>query len=284
MGYAAEAGQCFWSGLRDSVRVGGGGLSLLWLRSFQMMALHNGVLFLGSYVLFMGLLIPGLEAELRAAQPGVLTSLLGLVFFAPYATILMLWFVPLYVYTVYANALWHSGIAAELIMQRKPKKGDTASAVTAVTDFFYKVVVHNVMLVFAFLSGYLPFYIGPIVQAVLYAWLYAVYCFEYKWQSKGFVEYFETRWVYFVGFGAPLTAVSYLLPSFFSAYPIVSILVPFFCLSAQHGRPTPQLFIPRLRLRQLSEAASLAPLISKISEKRAVRSLMRSSQDIPRNK
>ncbi len=101
-----------------------------------------------------------------------------------------------------------------------------------------------------------------------------------RWSSKGFVEYFETRWVYFVGFGAPLTVISYLLPSFFSAYPIVSILVPVFCLSAQYGKPMPQLVIPRLRLRQLSEAASLAPLISKISERRAVRSLMRSSQEV----
>ncbi len=184
MGFVGEASQCFWSGLRDSVRVGSGGLSLLWLRSFQLLVLHNGGLFLGSYVMFMLWLIPGLEAELRAAEPGFLTSLRGLVFAAPYATILVLWFVPLYVYTVYANALWHSRIAAELILQRKPKKGETASAVTAVTDFFYKVVVHNVMLGFAFLSGYLPFYVGPVVQAVLYAWLYAVYCFEYKWQSK----------------------------------------------------------------------------------------------------
>ncbi len=279
MGMLGEAWLCFRTGLRDSGRVGAGAMAtLVRLRSFQMLVLHNGLLFFGSYLLFFTWLIPALEDELRSASPGIFTSLVKAVFSAPHAVVTVLWFVPLYLYTVYANALWHSSIASEVLVKKRAKKSDADSAARSVTDFVYKVVVHNVMLIFAFLSGYLPFFIGPVVQAILYSWLYAVYCFEYKWQSKGFVEYFETRWVYFVGFGAPLTAVGYLLPSFFSAYPIISVLVPLFYLSAQNGRPTEQICIPRLKLRQLSEAASLRPLLKDISEKRAMRNVMRQSQ------
>jgi hypothetical protein len=83
------------------------------------------------------------------------------------------------------------------------------------------------------------------------------------------IDFFEIRWVYFVGFGAPLTFVAYAQQSFWTAYPTTSILIPVFISTAMTaGEASKQTHIPRLRMRELSEAAVLRPLVSRFSAKR----------------
>lgn len=279
-----EVASCLSAGFRDSLRFPlSGGAALVGSAPFRRLALHNGLLFLGSYVAFSWLLDRirvEAFAELGPGAASFVTSICG------WPLVVGGWLIPLYLYSVYANSAWHGDVAAELVMVARPaataRAGSPASggsgSVSAVTvDVAYKVLVYNAMLALSFLSGFLPFFVGPVMQATLYSWLYSVYCFAFRWRASGWtllqsIDFFEIRWLYFVGFGAPLTVVSYATPSFFASYAAVSVLIPVFCLSAlQSDSPPRQDFVPRLRLRYVAEAALLQPLVSRLSVKRAKR-------------
>jgi hypothetical protein len=45
---------------------------------------------------------------------------------------------------------------------------------------------------------------GPALNFVLLSWLYALYCFDYKWSLHGVqlqqrIAYFERHWAFFLG-------------------------------------------------------------------------------------
>ena len=45
---------------------------------------------------------------------------------------------------------------------------------------------------------------GPLLNFVLLSWLYALYCFDYKWSLHGValqqrIAYFERHWCFFLG-------------------------------------------------------------------------------------
>jgi hypothetical protein len=66
------------------------------------------------------------------------------------------------------------------------------------------------------LSRYIPV-VGRLLYTVTLAWLYAYYCFDYKWGLGGWsldqrLHHFETHWAYFAGFGTPCTLAASLLP------------------------------------------------------------------------
>lgn len=52
---------------------------------------------------------------------------------------------------------------------------------------------------------------GPVLNVLLLSWLYAYYCFDYKWALQGArlpqrLAFFETHWAFFAGggtFGLP---------------------------------------------------------------------------------
>jgi hypothetical protein len=244
----------------------------------------NGVLFLLPVLLYRLLIIPYVLRE--APQLGEI----------PYNVLVLVWFVPLWFYSVFSNALSHQAIASAML-HRHGRSGRNASitiasrtsptprhisnsssssssATSDVASVVYRMLVFGVFQLICFSSGFLP-WIGWVLQGALYSWTFSTYCFEYKWRARNkmtllqCLEYFESRWLYFVGFGMPLTLVSYVSPSYWISYPIVQISIPLFCASAIAGPdPVEQLFVPRLHLRAVTDAAILRPLVSFVQSKR----------------
>lgn len=69
---------------------------------------------------------------------------------------------------------------------------------------------------------------------MLSSWLYAMYCFEYKWSMHGWgaerkLHQLEKYWPYFAGFGCPFTLATLFVPNFVSKgifallFPLVSM-------------------------------------------------------------
>lgn len=135
-----------------------------------------------------------------------------------------------------------------------------------------------------FVSGFAPM-VGPWLQFALYSWMYSAFCFEYKWRALKrmstlkCLEYFESRWVYLVGFGFYLTLVPYVTSSFWIAYPIVQLLTPLFCASAIYGTDPPeQRFVPRLYLRAFTDSTLLKPVVGFLRSRIAPRNKVAPSQ------
>ena len=57
--------------------------------------------------------------------------------------------------------------------------------------------------------------VGFTLAMVSNCWLYSLYSFEYTWINAGWtldqrLEYFETHWAYFLGFGSPFALIIWL--------------------------------------------------------------------------
>ncbi|XP_048323810.1 protein EI24 homolog isoform X2 [Ziziphus jujuba] len=103
--------------------------------------------------------------------------------------------------------------------------GEQVYSVLLLTFFFLEVYV----------TGFVP-YMGKILNFLLLSWMYAYYCFEYKWNLSEVgldrrLDFFESNWAFFAGFGSPC-----VLPVLFSSplvsYGIMAILFPLFVLAA----------------------------------------------------
>ncbi|KAI3765995.1 hypothetical protein L2E82_16042 [Cichorium intybus] len=92
-------------------------------------------------------------------------------------------FYPLYIFTFILSTIWVMiGIA------------EHGYSVLLLTFFFLEV----------YLAGFLP-YIGKALSFILLSWMYAYYCFEYKWNFSGLsfdkrLDFFESNWAFFPHF------------------------------------------------------------------------------------
>eukprot|EP00434_Breviolum_minutum_P000367 symbB.v1.2.000309.t1/scaffold6.1/size569917/12 len=69
----------------------------------------------------------------------------------------------------------------------------------------------------------------------------SIYCFEYgwvhqRWSANARVDYFERHWLYFFGFGFPVSFVSYFCPKFIDAG-VFALFFPLFVLTATRAEP-----------------------------------------------
>jgi len=87
------------------------------------------------------------------------------------------------------------------------------------------------------LIGFAVHCVARAALFLLYCWLYALYCFEYKWSLRKWplqrqLRYIEEHWAFFAGFGTPAAAISILF-SPCVGLGFYSTLFPLLLLSAE---------------------------------------------------
>ncbi|KAG2448961.1 hypothetical protein HYH02_005715 [Chlamydomonas schloesseri] len=99
----------------------------------------------------------------------------------------------------------------------------------------YRVVLFCIFFAEVSVVGKVP-YAGYFLNVLALSWLYAYYCFDYKWGLQGVrlterLAYFERRWAFFAGFGLPM-ALSTVLLSFYPGAAVLAVLFPVYILVA----------------------------------------------------
>lgn len=230
--------------------------------------LLNGVLLMGSVLLFEYVIRPLLAAihfstdDMAADwRRDAVTALFSLVYYVA-------WIFPWYVLSYIFNAGWYSKIAKRYFELRQPRApplsasaslsqssaeaaGSAWESLLASLLEIQSNAAEAVYTIFLFLGmgiqcslvGYLPL-VGVPLQIVLFSWLSAFYCFDYRWRFGGFnieqrKQAFAGDWAFFLGFGLPITLLSHFLP-FFISYGIYAVIFPpMIITSIAAQRPTP---------------------------------------------
>ncbi|EFJ43446.1 p53-induced protein 8 [Volvox carteri f. nagariensis] len=165
-----------------------------------------------------------------------------------------LWLLPVYLVTMFISCGIYNDIAqtAYLVKQQQQQQQERKGAPAAppgpshrgqppggsgglenVAQEVYRVVLFCVFFAEVSTIGRLP-YVGYTLNVLFLSWLYAYYCFDYKWGLQGVrlperLAYFERRWAFFAGFGLPM-ALSTVLLSFYPGAAVLAILFPVYIL------------------------------------------------------
>ncbi|KAG6544896.1 hypothetical protein Mapa_013586 [Marchantia paleacea] len=217
----------------------------------------NGCIFLGSIWLLQRCLLPLLLWLLRSSSlredgdlavghsqgGGLLHSIIIVLCYG-------LWLFPIYVITFVVNCVWYNDIARHayramdkgVVQNQKVSqvqvKNDSSgfrSIMLTIGEQIYSIFMLSVFFVEIFAVSFIP-YIGQLFSFVMLSWLYAYYCFDYKWGfAKWNLErrllFFETNWAFFAGFGSPCVLATFFLSPLVSAG-VMNVLFPLFVLVA----------------------------------------------------
>ncbi|XP_070669742.1 protein EI24 homolog isoform X2 [Malus domestica] len=162
------------------------------------------------------------------------------------------WFYPLYVFSIILSNIWYNDIAKygfsamgrsapttlDPVRQNDvglERPAGVEGVMIGIGEQVYSLLLLNCFFLEVYVTGYIP-YVGKAVNFLLLSWMYAYYCFEYKWnftevRLEKRLDFFESNWAFFAGFGSPC-----VLPVlFFSplvSYGFMAILFPLFVLTA----------------------------------------------------
>ncbi|KAE9595120.1 putative etoposide-induced 2.4 [Lupinus albus] len=207
--------------------------------------LLNGLIFLGSLFLLNTLIIPTLSWILPHHHHHYSFLRLSLIHL-----FYVLWFYPLYVFSIVLSTIWYNdiakyGYAAMETSNITTHKGQNdhhvkrpsglGGVMIGIGEQVYSILLLNVFFLEVYATGFLP-YIGKLLNFVLLSWMYAYYCFEYKWNFNEValdkrLDYFESYWAFFAGFGSPCVLAIFFFSPLVS-YGIMAILFPLFVLTA----------------------------------------------------
>lgn len=210
------------------------------LRTLQCFML-NGVIFLGSILFFNCAIDPALGVLRRLVQDeeAWATDFVGSSFAVLYK---VLWIYPIYCISFVLNTVMYQEVAdsALNLLEEKPAEGSPPLA--RLIHETFRVLQSLVYIIEINLLYYLPF-VGPPLYFVHSCWLASIYCFEYRWVhlrwgSNRRLDYFEQHWLYFAGFGFPVSCVSFLCPRFIDAG-VFALLFPLSILTAARAEPRP---------------------------------------------
>jgi len=110
-----------------------------------------------------------------------------------------------------------------------------------IADTVFSIVVETIFLVQGKVFSLVPIKIlGAALNLVHQCLLHSLYCFEYKWFSQGIelhrrLDYIETNWPYFLGFGLPLAVITSLPESQVIAGCVFSVIFPLFIVSGNQA-------------------------------------------------
>ncbi|KAK4271042.1 hypothetical protein QN277_019794 [Acacia crassicarpa] len=231
--------------------------------------LFNGFIFLGSLFILNSVVIPTLQRILpdQCSQLGShkFCDFGGILKFYSFLRLGLIdffyvfWVYPLYVFSMVLCVIWYNDIAKhgydamgrskstveESSSQTKSLEKANASntkrlsglggIMIGIGEQVYSLILLNVFFLKVYATGFVPF-IGKVLSFVLHSWMYAYYCFEYKWNFNEValdkrLDYFQSSWAFFSGFGSPCV-LSLFLFSRLVGYGIMAILFPLFVLTA----------------------------------------------------
>ncbi|XP_024979721.1 protein EI24 homolog isoform X3 [Cynara cardunculus var. scolymus] len=244
------------------------------LRSKQLMIrtgqcfLLNGFIFLGSIFILRSLILPTLQWILpfgvsdgyqEPCLPQMPIRLYAFLRLGLLQLIYALWFYPLYIFSFILSTIWYNDIAQFGLTvtgkdgstnlapssQKEPSTSQNATHVDKPTDLGrvmigiaeqgYSLLLLTFFFLEVYLTGFIP-YIGKTLNFILLSWMYAYYCFEYKWNFSGLsldkrLDFFESNWAFFAGFGSPCVLAIFFFSPLVS-YGVMAVLFPMFVLTA----------------------------------------------------
>lgn len=201
----------------------------------------NGVIFLGSLLLFNTAIEPclGLLRQLVPDEEKWAAEFLASSFSVFYKA---LWIYPIYCISFVLNTVMYQEIADKALALRHRKTPQATPAFDRIINETFRVLLNLVYIIEMDLLYYVPF-VGPFLYFVHTCWLASLYCFEYswshmRWSSNRRLYFFERHWLYFAGFGFPVTFTSFLCPRFIDSG-VFALFFPICILTATVAEPRP---------------------------------------------
>jgi len=224
----------------------------------------NGGVFGVSLILFENLLLPLVQTLLYIILAGsqeradALWSYTQPVLSVAFST---LWVLPFFLLSKIVNAIWFQDIADLAFRSSQGRPLVNLSISVMIADTVFSIVVEIIFLVQGKVFSMVPIkIIGAALNLLHNCLLHSLYSFEYKWFSQGLelhkrLDYVETNWPYFLGFGLPLAVITSMPESQVMAGCVFSILFPLFIVSGNQaiivsspGIPALNIFSPTIIL------------------------------------
>lgn len=225
-------------------------------RTLQCCGLNGGVFWLSILLFEYGLLplvqyflviIFGQRSEIGSTAWSITHSFLSIIFRA-------LWILPLMVLSKVVNSLWFQDIADSAYRYSRGRPQLLPSIGKLVADITFSFLIQAAFLIQASLVSYFPVApFGYLFALIHNCMLYSLYSFEYKMYNMGWelhkrLNFIESNWPYFFGFGLPLAVLTSLTSSWIISGCIFSILFPLFIISANEASPVTSTTPARLPL------------------------------------
>ncbi|CAL8101289.1 unnamed protein product [Orchesella dallaii] len=207
----------------------------------------NGFVFGFSIIIFNNVLLPFLQTVLvtisnftlgtRDAETNWYATRLILK-----TTFDSLWVLPLFLLSRLVNALWFQDIGNLAYKYSIGRPKQFASLSTFIADNLFSLIIQVLFLVQATMLSLTPLP-APLPDA-LYIFhmclLYSLYSFEYKWVQMGWplhqrLQYLESNWPYFLGFGLPLSVITYCPSDYFISGSVFAIVFPLFIIAGNEA-------------------------------------------------
>lgn len=150
------------------------------------------------------------------------------------------WVLPLFILSRFVNAFWFQDIA-ECTFNMGARSKSSRSVSFFIADTLFSLIIQALFLIQAVMLGKL-LYIGQIASIFHLSLLYSLYSFEYKWFYYGWelhrrLNFIESNWPYFFGFGLPLALLTSIPQSYLLSGSIFSTLFPIFIISSNEAKP-----------------------------------------------
>jgi len=244
-------------GFADALRLHRCALLLLQSRMLRWRTLQcfflNGIIFLGSILLYNHVVSPFLRFLFARSlfALGVLThesqeAYLDACFNFFKILYHVLWIYPIYCISFILNTVMYQDLADEAFSISKRSVSDkprrSVSALRRIVDEMFRVILNMLYIIWMHCLYLVPIF-GPLLYFVHICWLASLYAFEYRWVSLKWntserMQYFEKHWLYFLGFGLPVSLLCLLCPRFVDTG-VFAILFPFFIFTSTMAQPKP---------------------------------------------
>lgn len=201
----------------------------------------NGVIFLGSIILWNNVVAPALSFLLRLSADGDESSTAEFIVDLFAVLYKVLWIYPIYCVSFILNTVMYQDVANRaLVLCKQQDHPRQVAFMKRLIDEIFRVLLNLVYIIEMNLLYYVPF-VGPPIYFVHSCWLASMYCFEYRWvhlrwSSNARLHYFEQNWLYFAGFGFPVSVLSFMCPRFIDTG-VFALLFPLCILTSAPAQP-----------------------------------------------